>query len=243
MFDFFAKIADTVLKFLTLYTKRYGKSALAILIVCAVFSVSISLFTSQLTMNRVDTTMVEFREDMKSDMLNTLVEYENTKDSIRKASELEVINRQALIKSKLKSWLNKLDADYIMVAQFHNNVQSLAGCQFVKFDVTYNIHNKGLSAIEQDDFQNVSITKYDIIPFLWDHSFTCMTVNELQGMDELLYHQMKKYAPQVKYIAFHHLNIGGNSDGVIIYMFKDIKPNFSSISDCTTEIGALIYQM
>ena len=242
MFDFITKLVSAIFNFLTDFTKRYGKSAATILIVCMISCAGISAITSSITMNKVDMALVEFRDDVRQDMLSTLVKYEADKDSIRKQSELDVINKQSIIKSKLKNWLTRLDADYIMVTQFHNNVQSIAGCQFVKFDVTYNIYKKGLTTIEQDDFQNVSITKYDIIPFLWDHSFTSMSVNELQEIDELLYHQMKKHAPQVKYIAFHHLNIGGNSDGVIIYMFKDHYPDFSMISDCTTEMGALIYQ-
>ena len=235
-------IFKSIVEIITNFGKEYGKKFVAILIICACLTVGICLFTSSLTMTKVNNVMVEFREDMRQDMLSTLVEYEYTKDSIRKVSELEVINRQSIIKSKLKGWLNKLDAEYILVAQFHNNVQSIAGCQFVKFDVTYNIHKKGLTCIEQDDFQNVSITKYDIIPFLWDHNFTSMSVEELEHIDELFYTQLHKYAPHVKYIAFHHLNIGGSSDGVIIYMFKNEYPNFAPISDCTQEIGALIYQ-
>lgn len=241
-FDFivqpFKKCDATVLRNLL-------RNLLACILICILVCITINKYTSDLTIKEMDKhthhLISDLRDTINNDMIRILDKRDFEKDSIRKVEEERAIGKQSIIKSQLKSYCSELDCEYILTCQLHNNVSSLNGCQFIKFNVTYNVRRKGLPSIDNDDFKDVDITKYDIIPKVWNEKTSIYSMREIMDVDEVLYSQIRRYGPSVETIVFDHITINDNRDGVIIYMFrKGVTPNLITINNCTAEISGLL---
>ena len=153
-----------------------------------------------------------------------------------------MINNQEAIRAQLNFWRTELNCDRILIAQFHNGTQSLSGCQFVKFDVTYTSLKAGESDINKSDFQNVHISQYNIIPRIWRYSYVKLTMSELKDIDFKLYSNIKQYAPKIKTCIFYKLTYGGQSDGVVMYLFRDnVKIDDTTINQATEDINEILH--
>lgn len=235
------KILKYAIDLIVRFFKKYGTAALITLLACITITIGISGLTIKVMDEHIHLLVSDLRDTINNDMIKALDKRDFEKDSIRKVEEERAIGKQSIIKSQLISYRSELDCEYILICQLHNNVSSLNGCQFIKFNVTYNVRRKGLPSIDIDDFKDVDITKYDIIPKVWDKRTSIYSMREIMDVDEVLYSQIRRYGPSVETIVFDHITIKDNRDGVIIYMFKKgVTPNLITINNCTAEISSLL---
>lgn len=241
MFSTLLQICSESIHFLVEFTKKNGKPLLTVLILTIIICSVISLTTSQITIKQVDKTLVSFRDTIRGDINTSLIQYDRIKDSLRVTRDLEQINKQTAIKSQLKSYRKDIKCDYLLVAQFHNTVKSIGGCPFIKFSITYNIYREGLPSIDIEEYQNVSISKFDVVVDSWDNNTSAYNIEEIKHIDNLFYNSLKTYTPTVETVVLKKLYVNGVEDGAVIYMFnKHVVPDLVQIDNYTDLISNLI---
>lgn len=208
------------------------------LVVTLMISISISLSTRQVVLD----TMHEQIDSIDSRILNALKSFKAESDSIQLQEEYKAIELQNVMHSKLNGTLNQLGCEYILICQFHNNVSSLGGVQFIKFNVTYNVYKDDITTyIDIRQFQDIPISEYRLVGTIWNYHIKEYDVSELKSIDHKFYEHVQKYAPTVSRVVFEHMSIRDNRDGVIIYMFNNkTSYNLSDINNFTEEISLLM---
>ena len=163
-------LAKTAINFFTEVIKdKENRSKIIIilsLVVTLMISISISLSTRQVVLD----TMNKQIDSIDSKMLNALKSFKAESDSIQLQEEYKAIELQNVIHSKLSGTLNQLGCDYILICQFHNNVSSLGGVQFIKFNVTYNVYKDDITTyIDTRQFQVIPISEYRLVGTIWKY--------------------------------------------------------------------------
>lgn len=236
------KALKATIDFLVTLYKDQKMGAIAIIIICTLITISINTLSVTYTHTYIQSSLQSFTDSTECRVAKALRDFKNEEDSLRREAEYKSISQQIQVRSYLDGLINRLRCEYIMICQFHNNVESISGCQFIKFDVTFNAYKEDLSTrIDITDYQNIPITEYKLVGTIWDSRTNIFDVPDLQSIDKKFYDLMIKHAPTVDVVVFDHITIDSNRDGVIIYMFNDSAlVNTFQLNRYTDNIGVML---
>lgn len=103
------------------------------------------------------------------------------------------------VKEYLIDLREELSSSRTFLFEAHNGGTNLNGLPFLYIDMTYDEPLKSQPKI-QDEFKNVSQTRYDFIDMCYRSGFWYGTIEEIKDIDTELYYRYQKYG--VKKVAF-----------------------------------------
>lgn len=132
---------------------------------------------------------------------NPMAIIERVEVSQTKAHNESIIKRKnadQIVRSSIVEMRNRLGAQRSFVFETHNGGQNLAGLPFLYVDMTYDEPLNNMKRL-QDEYKNVSQTRYKIIDQIFNANFWCGDVSKIESVDKELYYRMLK--EDVTYLA------------------------------------------
>lgn len=126
---------------------------------------------------------------------------------------------QPQIYAILTSTLNKTNADRSFIIELHNGSNNLNGVPFLHGSVTYEKTINGVENIDEE-FQNLSLSRYDFATYLHDNFSFFGTIDELYKIDTKL--ALKLKANGIEYVAVTTLHNGTNEWGWFGVLYSDV---------------------
>ena len=90
----------------------------------------------------------------------------------------------------LKNTINEMGADRAFVLELHNGTNNIAGLPFIHCSMTYEETSRHVEHIEED-YQNISLTRFDFPEYLHTHDLWYGTVDEFSVIDSKMSLRMK----------------------------------------------------
>jgi hypothetical protein len=120
------------------------------------------------------------------------------------------------IDNEINILLEKLQADRIIISEFHNSVANIGNLHFAYFSATYEAIDNDNPKIEylSNQYQNINTSLFKITNYVYVHNFLSCTLNELKQVDP-------RYAigceqDDMHYFAFHIIkSLDGQPVGMI----------------------------
>lgn len=140
-------------------------------------------------------------------------------------------NADQIIKSSIVEMRNILGAQRSFVFETHNGGQNLAGLPFLYVDMTYDEPVAGMKKL-QDEYKNISQTRYDIMDDIYSSNFWCGPIEEVESVDKELFYRLQK--EDVTYLAVLVLYGEYNIIGAIGITYNTINGNEPVVLNDTT---------
>ena len=188
----------------TEYINRQGlkNTFLTIMLLFLCITVGYYAFNPMAIINRVEVTQIKAHNE-----------------SIQKRKDADQV-----IKSSIVEMRNVLGAQRSFVFETHNGGQNLAGLPFLYVDMTYDEPVNGMKKL-QDEYKNISQTRYDIMDDVFDLNFWCGSIDDVEKVDKELYYRLQK--EDVTYLAllilYGEYNIIGGI-GITYNTINEIEP-------------------
>jgi hypothetical protein len=146
------------------------------------------------------------------DRVNVKQEQEHN-EAIQKRKSADQIIRTSIVDMR-----NNLGAHRAFVFETHNGGNNMAGLPFLYVDMTYDEPVAGMKKL-QDEYKNVSQTRYGIMDEIFETTFWCGTLEDIEEQDKELYYRMVK--EDVTYLALMLLYGEYNPVGAVGITYND----------------------
>ena len=123
-----------------------------------------------------------------------------------------------VIRTSIVDLRNNLGAQRAFVFETHNGGNNMAGLPFLYVDMTYDEPVSGMKKL-QDEYKNVSQTRYGIMDEIFENTFWCGSLEDIEAKDKELYYRMVK--ENVTYLALMLLYGEYNPIGAIGITYND----------------------
>jgi hypothetical protein len=120
------------------------------------------------------------------------------------------------IDNEINLLLERLNADRVIISEFHNSVANIGNLHFAYFSATYEAIDTDDPNVEylSDKYQNINTSLFKITNYVYVHNFLSCTLNELKQVDPR--YAIDAEQDNMKYFAFHIIkSLDGQPVGMI----------------------------
>lgn len=204
------KLFDNILKFI----RENGKET--ILFLMLVFTFTFTMYMSythnQQLESYYENTIREYDKEMHDKLYDILDEYETSKQDRHSELYMRRMEFSPQINAELRQYLNIINTDHIVVAEYHNGYTSISTMiPFCKYSVTYETHRPSYNNVSTM-FQSMNVT-----PLLYTadmSTVTSYTTDEIRDYDEFLYMYFNSVG--IKRIYYRTISFAGHPCGFIV---------------------------
>jgi hypothetical protein len=120
------------------------------------------------------------------------------------------------IDNEINLLLERLNADRVIISEFHNSVANIGNLHFAYFSATYEAIDTDDPNVEyiSDRYQNINTSLFKITNYVYVHNFLSCTISELKQVDPR--YAIDAEMDNMKYFAFHIIkSLDGQPIGMI----------------------------
>lgn len=112
--------------------------------------------------------------------------YDETKKEEHTIELSNRINNSAIINTELENLLHSSGADRAFVIEFHNSIKSIEGFPYAYGSMNYEVVRDSVLYVS-DEYNNFSLTKYNMIPYMFKNSLYIGNVSAIKPIDNRLH--------------------------------------------------------
>lgn len=129
--------------------------------------------------------------------------YEKIKEKRHQEQMEVVIKNNVLIQTELENLLYKTGGDRVILLQYHNTKNSLAGLPFLYLTATNESLRAGVTPVSEG-YETLKTSLYPFVGFLSKQKYYCGDIEELEKIDKALGYRMR--GNDVEHFAMCHID-------------------------------------
>lgn len=171
--------------------------------------------------------------------------YEQVKEDRHRVQMENVMKNNIIIQTEMERLLYKTNADRVLLLQYHNTKNSLAGVPFIYLTATHECVNENVQPVASG-YEVLKTSLYPFVNYMAKIKYFCGDIDDLRQYDKALAFRME--GNDVKHLAVCHIDCQIPLGVIVVTYTNDVNINHSCenvenyIRNTAMEIGILINQ-